>query len=104
MGVLQDIAKRGKLIVFIGTTSVCKRYNLPDFLLMDIDAYDDETLLAQALALSKETGEDVDASATKANGSAIAAEVPDDEEMSEEEAIAKAIAISMQEDQEDRAK
>ena len=39
MGVLHDIAKRGKLIVFIGTTlqsfsAVANVYNLPDFLLM----------------------------------------------------------------------
>lgn len=68
-----------------------------------IDADDEEALLAQALALSQQTGEDVDMkdpSSSKGSSSTDPTGVPDDEEMSEEEAIAKAIAMSMQEDQE----
>jgi 26S proteasome regulatory subunit N10 len=73
----------------------------------EVDADDEEALLAQALAMSHQTGEDVDMvnpSETKESGSAGAVDEPNDEEMTEEEAIAKAIAMSMQEDQDDAAK
>lgn len=73
----------------------------------EVDAHDEDALLAQALALSHQTGEDVDmadASEAKSSETRGTVDQPNDEEMTEEEAIAKAIAMSMQEDQEDAAK
>lgn len=73
----------------------------------EVDAHDEDALLAQALALSHQTGEDVDmadASEAKSSETRGIVDEPNDEEMTEEEAIAKAIAMSMQEDQEDAAK